>query len=167
MIEHDKNSAGYFPLFVDLQGKKILIVGAGKIAVRRAAVLAEFGAQVTMVAPERGSEKWPEDARPGLLIWKQHAFGTQDIKDLEQSFFVITATDNPAVNDQVVQLCRERGIPVNHAGDQSKCDFQFPAIVRKDPVVIGVNAGGKDHGLVKRMAVRLREWIFGEEMFFG
>lgn len=175
-----ENDAGYFPLFVNLQGKKILIVGAGNIAARRATVLVEFGAQVTVVAPEADRERrsvnecsskndnpeWEcktipvkKLAESDRLIWKQHEFGVQDIKDLEKSFFVIVATDDPAVNDCVVQICRERGIPVNHAGDQDQCDFQFPAIVRKDPVVIGVNAGGKDHGLVKRMAAGLREWI--------
>lgn len=149
-----ENDAGFFPLFVNLQGKKILIVGAGKIAARRATVLVEFGAQVTVVAPEADSEKWLEH-----IVWKQHTFGTWDTKDLEQYFFVIAATDDPAVNDEVVRLCRERGIPVNHAGDQDQCDFQFPAVAHKDPVVIGVNAGGKDHGLVKRVAAGLREWI--------
>ena len=172
-----ENNAGYFPLFVSLQGKKILIVGAGKIAARRATVLVEFGALVTVVAPEIDNEEKIERNRSGnpeltcktvpvtklaesdRLIWKRHPFGAQDIKDLEESFLVIVATDDPAVNDDVVRLCRKRGIPVNHAGDQSQCDFQFPAIVRKDPVVIGVNAGGKDHGLVKRVAAGLRAWI--------
>lgn len=172
-----ENNAGYFPLFVSLQGKKILIVGAGKIAARRATVLVEFGALVTVVAPEIDNEEKIERNRSGnpeltcktvsvtkleesdRLIWKRHPFGAQDIKDLEESFLVIAATDDPVVNDDVVRLCRERGILVNHAGDQSQCDFQFPAIVRKNPIVIGVNAGGKDHGLVKRVAAGLRAWI--------
>lgn len=201
-----------FPLFIDLKDKKVLIVGAGAIAARRATVLVEFGAKVTVVAPEEGSgerakpavqrkrsveaggsavawnakiagdqtkqhvqsgkgsagEKlsWEcqtipvrELADTGRLVWKQHAFGLQDLEDLNQSFLVITATNDAAVNDHIAQLCHERNIPVNHAGDQNQCDFQFPAIVRNDPVVIGINAGGKDHGLVKRVAAGLREWI--------
>ena len=150
-----------FPLFIDLNEKKVLIVGAGAIAARRAAVLVEFGAKVAVVAPEAESGVL-ELADTGRLVWKQHAFGTQDLEDLNQSFFVIAATNDPAVNDHIVQLCHERHIPVNHAGDQSQCDFQFPAIVRNDPVVIGINAGGKDHGLVKRVAAGLREWIVGK-----
>lgn len=147
-----------FPLFIDLKEKKVLIVGAGAIAARRATVLVEFGATVTVVAPEAGSGV-QELAQSGRLAWKRHAFGTQDLETLGQSFLVIAATSDPAVNDHIVQLCHERHIPVNHAGDQNQCDFQFPAIVRNDPVVIGVNAGGKDHGLVKRVAAGLREWI--------
>ena len=192
-----------FPLGIDLKDKKVLIVGAGAIAARRATVLVEFGAKVTVVAPEAGSgerenhaaelksftavgdsvleqyaqpekcaegEKSPWECRTipvweladtGCLVWKRHVFGEQDLEELNQSFLVIAATDDPAVNDHIVQLCHERHIPVNHAGDQNQCDFQFPAIVRKDPVVIGVNANGKDHGLVKRVAAGLREWLDG------
>ena len=89
-------------------------------------------------------------------LWKRRVFTEQD---LEQAFLVIAATNNSAVNDEIARLCHERGIPVNHAGDQNQCDFQFPAIVRNDLVVIGINAGGKNHGLVKRVAAGLREWI--------
>lgn len=149
-----------FPLFIDLKDKKVLIVGAGAIAARRATVLVMFGAKVTVVAPETGSGV-QELADTGRLVWKQHTFGAQDLETLTQSFLVIAATSDPAVNDDIVQLCHERHIPVNHAGDQNQCDFQFPAIVRKDPVVIGVNANGKDHGLVKRVAAGLREWLEG------
>ena len=102
-------------------------------------------------------------AEAGRLVWKRHAFCEQDLEELNQFFLVIAATDDPAVNDHIVQLCHERHIPVNHAGDQTQCDFQFPAIVQKGPVVIGVNANGKDHGLVRRVAAGLREWIAREK----
>ncbi len=64
-------------------------------------------------------------------------------KNWHSLFLVIAATSDRAVNDHIVHLCHERHIPVNHAGDQTQCDFQFPAIVQKNPVVIGVNAGGE------------------------
>lgn len=70
-------------------------------------------------------------AEAGRLVWKRHAFCEQDLEELNQFFLVIAATDDPAVNDHIVQLCHERHIPVNHAGDQTQCDFQFPAIVQK------------------------------------
>ena len=147
-----------FPLFIDLKDKKVLIVGAGAIAARRATVLTEFGAEVMVVAPAAG-DSVRELAEAGRLVWKRHAFCEHDLEALNRSFLVIAATSDRAVNDHIVQLCHERHIPVNHAGDQTQCDFQFPAIVRNDPVVIGVNAGGKDHGLVKRVAAELREWM--------
>ena len=151
-----------FPLFIDLKDKKVLIVGAGAIAARRATVLTEFGAEVMVVAPAAG-DSVRELAEAGRLVWKRHAFCEQDLEALNRSFLVIAATSDRAVNDHIVQLCHERHIPVNHAGDQTQCDFQFPAIVQKNPVVIGVNAGGKDHGLVRRVAAGLREWIAREK----
>lgn len=151
-----------FPLFIDLKDKKVLIVGAGAIAARRATVLTEFGAKVMVVAPEAGSGV-QELAQAGRIVWRQHVFGAQDLEELAQSFLVIAATSDRAVNDHIVHLCHERHIPVNHAGDQTQCDFQFSAIVQKNPVVIGVNAGGKDHGLVRRVAAGLREWIAREK----
>ena len=77
-------------------------------------------------------------AEAGRLVWKRHAFCEQDLEELNQFFLVIAATDDPAVNDHIVQLCHERHIPVNHAGDQTQCDFQFPAIVQKGPVVLSL-----------------------------
>ena len=151
-----------FPLFIDLKDKKVLIVGAGAIAARRATVLTEFGAKVTVVAPEAGSGI-QELAQAGSIVWRQHIFRAQDLEELAQSFLVIAVTSDRAVNDHIVHLCHERHIPVNHAGDQTQCDFQFPAIVQKGPVVLGVNANGKDHGLVRRVAERLREWIAREK----
>lgn len=163
-----------FPLFVNLQGKHILIVGAGLIAARRATVLVEFGAEVTVVAPKsreipcaqnEKSTKSSGDcpvvsigqlAQSHRLVWKQRKF---EESDLERKFLVIAATNDSDLNDRIAQLCKAKKIPVNHAGDQKQCDFQFPAIVRNDPIVIGINAGGKDHGLVRRMAARLRLWI--------
>lgn len=65
------------------------------------------------------------------------------------------------MNDYIARLCHERHIRSTMPVTRAQCDFQFPAIVRKNPVVIGVNAGGKDHGLVKRVAAGLREWLEG------
>ena len=65
----------------------------------------------------------------------------------------------PEVNGQIAGECRERGIPVNHGGDKSQCDFYFPAVVREDELVIGLTAGGADHKKVKRAAAWLRNHI--------
>lgn len=82
-----------FPLFIDLKDKKVLIVGAGAIAARRATVLTEFGAKVTVVAPEAGSGI-QELAQAGRIVWGQHIFGAQDLEELAQSFLVIAATSD-------------------------------------------------------------------------
>ena len=124
------------------------------------AKLISIGPSTTKTMEKLGIQ---ELAQAGSIVWRQHIFRAQDLEELAQSFLVIAATSDRAVNDHIVHLCHERHIPVNHAGDQTQCDFQFPAIVQKNPVVIGVNAGGKDHGLVRRVAAGLREWIAREK----
>lgn len=156
----------YFPLFVDMSDRQVLIVGAGAVGLRRAQVLAQFGAKVRVVAPEcvdstllkKPQRKKPEqsDPRPGTIEWIQRGFQPADI---DGCFLVIAATDDEAVNSRIVSLCRKCGICVNHAGDQSQCDFYFPAIVREESLVIGVTASGLDHRLVRRVAAELRGWL--------
>ncbi|MCD8369127.1 MAG: uroporphyrinogen-III C-methyltransferase [Clostridiales bacterium] len=146
---------GYFPLFVDLTGKKIRIVGAGSIASRRAAVLADFGAEILVTAPEGTQEMENLDAA-GRICWVRRPFETEDLENVE---LVLAATDDAGLNAEIVRQCRERGIPVNDAGEKEQCDFYFPAIARKKDVVIGVTASGTDHRLVRRLTANLREWL--------
>lgn len=161
-----KGKQAYFPLFIDLRGKKVLVAGAGTVGMRRAGVLARFGAKVQIVAPERTKGtpeerpgEWPEQwLGPCLseIVWLKRAFEPEDISGC---FLVIAATDDEALNNRIVRLCRERGIYVNHAGDQEQCDFYFPAIAMEGSLVIGVTSSGEDHGLVRRLSARLRKWL--------
>lgn len=72
---------------------------------------------------------------------------------------MIAATDDGEVNGQVVRLCRDRHILVNHAGDRSQCDFYFPGIAREGGLVAGVTASGKNHKLVSDVTGRLQSWL--------
>lgn len=141
----------YFPLFVDLSGKKILIVGAGNIALRRAETLAPFGGELIVTAP---------DGRPEMetlaAVWNRRRFQE---KDLDGAALVFAATDDEEVNRFVVKLCRERGIPVNSCSDKAQCDFYFPGIARKENLVIGVTASGRDHRLAALISGQLRKWL--------
>lgn len=141
----------YFPLFVNLSGKKILIVGAGSIALRRAETLAPFGAELIVTAPEGRPEMETLAA-----VWNRRRFLEED---LEGAVLVLAATDDEAVNSLVAELCRERGIPVNSCSDKTQCDFYFPGIARKENLVIGVTASGKDHRLAASAAGQLRKWL--------
>lgn len=153
---------GYFPLFIDLTGRKVLVAGAGTVGMRRAGVLAQFGADVWLVAPrmtgelpDGGKGEMPELHLPGI-VWLRRRF---EPKDISGCFLVVAATDDEALNARIVRLCRERGIYVNHAGDQTQCDFYFPAVAMEGSLVVGVTSSGKDHGLVRRLSARLRMWL--------
>lgn len=146
---------GYFPLFFDLTDKKVLVVGAGRVASRRAAVLAEFEADVLVVAPV-GTERMAELERMNLVRWERREFARMD---LDGSDIVLAATDDAGLNDRIAGWCRELGILVCHAGDQSQSDFYFPGIAKKGDVVVGVTASGTDHRLAAQVTRQVQELI--------
>ena len=143
----------YFPLYVDLSEKNILIAGGGRIASRRACVLQQFTGQITVVAPQF-AETLRALGETGRVRLIRRAF---DVGDLEGRDLVFAATDDKELNRQIFQACKERGIPVNVCSDQTLCDFQFPSVVIDGDVVIGINASGKDHRRVKEVRQELEK----------
>lgn len=152
--------SAYFPLFFNLKGQQVLVVGAGKIASRRAEILVEFGADVLVVAPE-GAELMERLSREGMVRWERRRFLPEDI---EGCYMVITATGDAELNTEIAVMCKVRHILVNNAGDKSQCDFYFPGIAREGSIVAGVTTSGKDHGLAREITGQMQTWLkqFGE-----
>ena len=149
----------YFPIFVDLTDREILVVGGGMVASRRIRVLTGFCEHITVVATEIS----PEIARsissePGgcKLTVFQRPF---EPSDLDGRQIVLAATDDAGLNRRIAEMCRAKGIPVNDCSDQRFCDFQFPSVVRDEDVVIGINASGKNHRLVKETRKRIERCL--------
>lgn len=125
----------YFPMFVELEGRRVLIVGGGKVALRKVEKLLPYGPEITVVAPELCDE---------LSIMP-------DIRTIEKSFseeflqnadIVIAATDDRELNKRVSELCRAKRIPVNTVDDSELCSFIFPCLVKKGDLSIGISTGG-------------------------
>ena len=135
----------YFPMFIDISGKKILVVGGGSIALRRVRTLLKFGADIKVIAPELKEELTVLETQ-GKITAERRCYGAGDTEGYE---IVLAASDPPDVNRAVKNECSERGIPVNTADDKSLCDFYFPSVVMTDDVVIGINSGGTNPGKVK------------------
>ena len=145
----------YFPIYIDLSKKDILVVGAGKIAGRRIRTLCEFAGHITVVAPDVSAEIRHLSEKYSISVCQRRF----DKDDLDGRFLVFAATDDHELNRYIGEECRKRKIPVNVCSDRTLCDFQFPSIVRKDGVVIGVNASGKDHPLVKETRQKLEQLL--------
>ena len=148
----------YFPLFVDLEQKKIVVVGAGRIAERRIQTLLSFEAQITVIAPE-ASVKIRKLAKEGRLHWQQERWSPEAESFLDGSLFVLAAVDDGAVNKAVFRACRARDIPVNCSDDRTRCDFYFPGIAEGGGVTAGVTAGGTDHRLAREATERIRKCL--------
>lgn len=138
-----------FPLFVDLTEKRVVVVGGGAVGCRRAGVLRDFGARVTLVAPQVGE-------LPDGVEWIPRPY---QAGDLEGAFLALAATDCPQVNGEVVQEARSRGIPVNRSDDPQSCDFFFPAICLGEGIVAGVVGDGSDHHRTARAARAIRKGL--------
>ena len=145
----------YFPLFVDIANRKILVVGAGTIATRRAEVLADFDADVLVVAPD-GTERMKELEQARRVTWQHRPFAESDLNGI---WMAVTATDDMELNSRVAAVCRQRKIPVNHAGDKNQSDFYFPGIAREGNVVVGVTASGTNHRLARKVTEAAKAWL--------
>lgn len=150
-----KSVKPYFPMFVDLSEKKVCVVGAGTIAKRRIRSLVAFTNYLTVIAPEVNPEL-KEMEHAGLLSIKRKKYENTDIQDAD---LVIAATNDNKTNDEIFQICRERGIPVNVCSDKKKCDFYFPGLAVRENVVVGVTANGADHKRAKNVSEKIREML--------
>lgn len=146
----------YFPLFVDLEGRQVLVVGGGKIAVRRVRTLLEFGCEITVVSPEVCEEL------RGKVLCKKKRYDETDLESLgnvgEASRFVfVLAAAAPEVNEKIVCDCRKKKIPVNNASNRDQCDFYFPGIAKDGDTVVGITSGGGDHRLAAKISAAVRQ----------
>lgn len=145
----------FFPAFVDLSERRALVVGGGRIAARRVNTLAQFCPNVTVVAPVVHPDIAALAAR-GRVKLVERAFRDGDLDGAE---LVLACTDDRALNAAIAGACRARRIPVNDAGDRSRCDFLFPGIARRGAVVAGITAGGEDHALARRATEAVRRCL--------
>ena len=148
-----------FPLFVDLTGKKAVVVGAGKIATRRVKTLLPFLGEIQVIAPKASGEIL-ELAEQGEVIYQKKCYEREDLYD---AHMVLAATNDTKVNEDIYSACKCLGILVNIASNQNKCDFHFPGIVKKNHFVVGLNASGMDHKGAARLKKRIEEAVEGAE----
>ncbi|MDO4865753.1 MAG: bifunctional precorrin-2 dehydrogenase/sirohydrochlorin ferrochelatase [Clostridia bacterium] len=148
-----------FPMFIDLSTRHVVVVGAGKIAARRAAALVQFTPHVTVIAPEVHPDLEALALAGRLrLVRKEY-----DMTDISGADMVLAATDDAELNATICDDCRLRGILANASSDRALCDFYFPGIVREGNIVVGVTASGEDHARARRVTEQIRGVLQGAE----
>lgn len=145
-----------FPIFLDISNKRISIYGAGRIASRRVGTLLAFEPLLTVFAPE-ASEQIQKAEREGKLTWVREVYRPGGISP--DTWMVLAATDNAAVNEEIYRECQKKGILVNVCSNRAHCDFQFPGIASRGDLVVGINAGGSDHHLAKMWTDKIRKEV--------
>ena len=126
----------YFPMFVDLEGQPCLIAGGGKVALRKVQVLQDFGAKVTVAAPEILEEIEKTD---GVVCLHRD----YDETLLAGMKLVVAATDDARQNRIISKKCTELGIPVNAVDQMEDCSFIFPSYLRRQDLVAAFSSSGK------------------------
>ncbi len=125
----------YFPMYIPLEQARCLIVGGGSVALRKAQVLLDFEAKVTVVAPRIHDRL---RVHPQVICLMREF----QVQDLENQKLVVAATDDKKLNHDISVLCRQRNIPVNAVDQTKDCTFLFPAYVKQGPVTAAVTSGG-------------------------
>ncbi len=145
-------------MFVKLEGRHCLVVGAGAIAQAKIPSLLEAAAKVRVVAPE-ANDVVAELAHSGKVIWERRAFQPSD---LDGVFLVIAATSLHELNGWVFVEARARGILCNAVDDPENCDFYYGSVVRRGDLQIAISTAGHSPALSQRLRQEL-ELQFGPE----
>ncbi|BAF59151.1 siroheme synthase [Pelotomaculum thermopropionicum SI] len=142
-----------YPVFVDLSGKKCLVVGGGPVAERKVRSLLECGARVMVVSPEitAGLKSLADD---GKIMYRRGYYAPSD---LEGVFLVIGSAGRGEVNRRVADDCAGRNILVNIVDDPAKGNFFVPAVVRRGALAIAVSTGGKSPLLARKIREELEK----------
>jgi siroheme synthase-like protein len=150
--------AQLFPAFLKLEGRRCLVVGAGRIAEEKIPGLLQAGADVKVVAPVATAavKEWADSGR---VVWQQRNF---EVADLEGIALVVAATGIPQVNASVFRESRQRNILCNSVDDPANCDFYYPAVVRRGALQIAISTSGLSPALAQRIRQELEEQ-FGPE----
>jgi siroheme synthase-like protein len=151
----------HYPVFLDLTGRRVLLVGGGKIALQKAIALAEAGARLTVVAPRVHPEM---ENVPGVVRILRRKFKPADVKGgaAGPPWLAVAATDDEAANAAVARACAKARVWVNVADRPALCGFILPAVARQGPVTFAVSTGGASPALARFLAGRVGE-AFGPQ----
>ena len=145
----------YLPIFLRIQDRPVLVVGGGQVAVRKVTMLLRADAHVRLVA------KSVDPALTGLLEGAEHTITTRSFeeRDLDGVTLVIAATDDEGLNRRIYELAHARHLPVNVVDNPGLCDFIFPSIVDRSPVVVAISSSGQSPMLARLLRARLETFI--------
>ena len=158
MTKKRTNSIAYFPAFLNICGKKCVVVGGGNVALRKVRMLLECGAYVTVISPTLLQDLAQLAKKKSIAVMRR------DYKpaDLKRAVLVVAATDVKEVNRKVANEAKGRGIFVNVVDDPDPSDFIVPSTIRRGELTVAISTAGKSPALAKKIRRNL-ERSLGEE----
>lgn len=148
----------YFPIFLQMAGRRCLVIGGGAVAERKIAELLDAGAVVTVISPDinEGITRWPKKNSINFIA---RGYRQGDLAGYE---LVFVATDDTAVNTAAFKEGRERNVWVNAADDPAHCDFILPSVLRRGDLTVAVSSGGSSPALARTIREELEIYFTGE-----
>ncbi len=151
-------SISYYPVFLNLRGKRCVVAGGGNVALRKVQSLLDCGADIQIIG-SRVCAGLSSLAGTGKLSVNRKKY---EKGDLDGAFAAIAATGDHALNRRIAMEAREKRVLVNVVDDPAACDFIVPSIMRRGDIAIAVSTGGSSPALARKLRSRL-ESEFGEE----
>jgi len=149
---------GYYPIFVDLKGRKVLVVGGGSVASRKIETLLEYGAAVNLVSLEI-SDSLKDYVDSGNVKYLGKEFREDHLSGM---FLVIAATDDSDLNHLISEKAEKNNMLVNAVDQPADCNFILPSIVSRGDLTIAVSTSGKSPAMAKKIRKELTD-KFGPE----
>ena len=148
----------FYPIHVNIKGRKCLVIGGGKTAGRKASTLVRYGGKVVVISPIAAMRIKTLSAKKKILWCKRPYKAT----DLNQAFLVFCATDSEKLNREIKEEARKRGVIVNVVDSPEDCDFISPSLIERGHLKVSVST----EGLAPLLSKRIREGLeerFGKE----
>ncbi|MFC1862686.1 bifunctional precorrin-2 dehydrogenase/sirohydrochlorin ferrochelatase [Thermodesulfobacteriota bacterium] len=143
----------FYPIYVDLEGKKIVLVGGGRVAQRKIETFLEYGALIFLISRDM-TPKLEHYKEEGKLVY----LGAEFHDDyLENASLVVSATDDPELNHRVSEAAKSRGLLVNAVDQPADCSFIVPSIVKRGDLMIAVSTSGKSPAFAKQLRKELEK----------
>lgn len=141
----------YYPVFLDILGKKCVVIGGGEVAARKVNRLINCGAKVFVVSPKLTPELITLKAKNAI----EHIAADYNVQYIKGAALIIGATDDEKTNALISSDARSLGIPVNIVDDPQKCDFILPSVVERGDLAIAIGTGGKSPALARHVRKEL------------
>ena len=148
----------YFPVFTQIEGKRCLVVGGGKVAARKVHTLLQYRADVVVIAKKVCDEI--KEVLPEKSIFEDFIKNEESDfleKEIQKAFLVVAATSSREENHRAAELCHAYHILVNVADSEAESSFIFPSVVRKGNIVLELTAGQEARLYPNRFVARLKK----------
>lgn len=153
-----RDSSSYYPVFLNIRGRKCVVIGGGQVALRKVEALLNAGADVKVISPDLCPELIKLADTEEISVEKR-LFQSGDLEGL---LITVAATDDNGINLEVAKEARGKGILVNVVDDPGHSDFIVPSYLRRGDITIAVSTAGRSPALARKIRSRLED-VFGDE----